>query len=271
MKSINDKLNTAYGVKTVSVKMEDIDEGNRIVKGYLSSFDTLDSDNDIIRRGAFKKSLQERGVDAKGNRRIAHLRNHDWEHQIGAFKELYEDEKGLAFVSKLGRSTKGQDALVDYQDGILREHSIGFNYVKGKIERVEDEEHGEYFEIKEVILWEGSGVTFGANEFTPVLEANKSILESDYLANLNNEMSVLVKALKNGKGTDERLENIELKLKQIQQKYNSLLELKSFDKNTLINESKLSEQDVKNANEKEVQKALKDEQKLKELLIKNLI
>ena len=85
--SINNKLNTIYGVKSISMKMEDIDETNRIVKGYLSSFDTLDSDNDIIRKGAFKKSLQERGVDAKNNRRIAHLRNHDWEHQIGKFLE----------------------------------------------------------------------------------------------------------------------------------------------------------------------------------------
>jgi HK97 family phage prohead protease len=263
--SINNKLNTIYGVKSISLKMEDIDESKRIVKGYLSSFDTLDSDNDIIRKGAFKKSLQERGVDAKNNRRIAHLRNHDWEHQIGKFLELGEDSKGLYFVSQLGRSTKGEDALLDYQDGILREHSIGFNYVKGKIEELEDETIGKYYNITEVKLWEGSGVTFGANEFTPTLEAEKSLIDSDYLLNLNNDMNTLVKALKNGKGTDERLENIDLKLKQIQQKYISLIELKSFDKDTLVNDKSKQEQ------QKEVQKALKDEQQLRQLLLKNLI
>ena len=258
--TIDSKLNTAYGVKATTVEIKDVDETNRIVKGYLSSFNTKDSDNDVIRKGAFKKSIKERGVNSKSNRRIAHLRNHDWEQQIGLFKELAEDDFGLYFVSELGRSTKGTDALLDYQDGILREHSIGFNYVDGKIKKKEDDEHGEYFEIKEVILWEGSGVTFGANAMTPVLEANKSILDSDYLLNLNNEMSTLIKALKNGKGTDERLENIELKLKQIQQKYNSLLELKSFDKDTL----------VKEVETKEAQRALEDEQ-LKQLLLKNLI
>jgi HK97 family phage prohead protease len=263
--SINNKLNTIYGVKSISMKMEDIDESNRIVKGYLSSFDTLDSDNDIIRKGAFSKSLKERGVGATNNRRIAHLRNHDWEHQIGAFKELYETEKGLAFVSQLGRSTKGNDALLDYQDGILREHSIGFNYVKDKITEEEDETYGKYYNITEVKLWEGSGVTFGANEFTPTLEAEKSLVDSDYLLNLNNDMNTLIKALKNGKGTDNRLENIEFKLKQIQQKYNSLIELKSFDKDTLINSK--SEQTPTN---EEVQKALEDEQ-LRKLLLKNLI
>ena len=238
MKTINDKLNISYGVKSLSLDIKDVDESSRIVKGYLSSFNTLDSDNDIIRKGAFKKSLQERGIDASSNRKIAHLRNHDWEQQIGLFKELKEDDFGLYFVSELGRSTKGNDALLDYQDGILREHSIGFNYVKDKIKHVEDDsEAGGYFDIVEVKLWEGSGVTFGANEFTPTLEANKSILDSDYLAKLNADMDSIVKALKNGKGTDDRLESLEMRLKQIQQKYNSLLELKSFDKNTLIEES----------------------------------
>ena len=259
---INSKLNNnIYGVKSISTKIDDIDEGKRIVKGYLSSFDTLDSDSDIIRKGAFKKSIKERGVNSTSNRRIAHLRNHDWDHQIGKFLELEEDANGLYFVSQLGRSTKGEDALLDYQDGILREHSIGFNYVKGKIEEKESEEHGKFFEITEVKLWEGSGVTFGANEFTPVLEANKSILDSEYLHKLNEDMAILIKSLKNGKGTDERLENIEIKLQQIQQKYNSLIEMKSSIKDTLIQKVEPNKQDA--------QKALEDEQ-LRMVLLKNL-
>jgi hypothetical protein len=79
-------------------------------------------------------------------------------------------------------------------------------------------------------------------------------------------MNTLIKALKNGKGTDERLENIEFKLKQIQQKYNSLIELKSFDKNTLV---------VESSNEEEAQKALQlkaeQDEQLRKLLLKNLI
>lgn len=206
--------------------MEDVDESSRTVVGYLSAFDKLDSDNDVIRSGAFKKSLQERGIESSSNRQIAHLRNHDWEHQIGKFTELYEDNFGLKFVSKLGRSTKGNDALLDYQDGILNEHSIGFNYVKDKISEVEDSNnpHGKFYEIIEVKLWEGSGVTFGANEFTPVLDASKSLLESDYLLKLNNEMQSLIGAIKNGKGTDDRLQNIEMRLKVVQTKFNSLIE-----------------------------------------------
>jgi hypothetical protein len=51
--SINNKLNISYALKANSITLDDIDEPNRIVKGYLSSFDTLDSDTDVIRKGAF--------------------------------------------------------------------------------------------------------------------------------------------------------------------------------------------------------------------------
>jgi HK97 family phage prohead protease len=264
--SIKNKLNTAYGTKAYMSTIDDIDMSSRIVKGYFASFDTLDADSDIIRKGAFKKSLQERGTASKG-RSIAHLRNHDWEQQIGKLIELSEDSKGLYFVSKLGTSTKGEDALRDYDEGILKEHSIGFNYVKDKITEEEDDTHGKFYNITEVKLWEGSGVTFGANEHTPVLDVNKSLEDSEYLLTLNNDMNTLIKALRNGKGTDERLENIEFKLKQIQQKYNSLIQLKSFDKDTLVNDKSSQLREVQKALEA---KAQQDEQ-LKQLLLKNLI
>ena len=215
-----------YEVKNVSFELKDVDTTNRIVVGYLSAFNKIDSDNDIIRNGAFTKSLQERGIDSAGNRKIAHLRQHDWNWQIGAFKELLQDEYGLKFVSQLGRSTKGNDAFLDYQDGIIREHSIGFNYIADKMKWIEDTslESGGFYDITEVKLWEGSAVTFGANEFTPVLEVGKSLQESNYLNELNDEMAALIGALKNGQGTDDRLHNIEMRLKVVQTKFNSLIE-----------------------------------------------
>jgi HK97 family phage prohead protease len=262
MKSIDDKLNTAYGVKSFDLKVDDIDESKRIVKGYLSAFDVKDSDEDVIRKGAFGHSIKQRGPEANGNRRIAHLRNHDWEQQIGKFLELHEDERGLVFVSQLGTSSKGEDALRDYEDGILREHSIGFNYVKNGIKKEENEEFGEFYEIKEVKLWEGSGVTFGANEFTPVLEVQKAMNDNDYMSGVQERIDLIVGVLKNGKGTDQRLaanERALIELKQIQQKYKSLMELKSIDKDALASEP----------SSEEVQKALKDaqEEKFRQMLI----
>jgi HK97 family phage prohead protease len=225
----------------------------------------LDSDSDVIVQGAFTKSLQERGVNSKG-RRIQHLRHHDWQQPIGKFLSLEQDSYGLKFVSKMSESTIGKDALINYDEGIINEHSIGFNYIKGKIEKKESADFGEYYEVKEVRLLEGSAVTFGANEHTGTISVNKSLSLEDNLEKLNNEMNILVKALRNGKGTDERLESFENTLKQIQQKYISLIELKSFDKDTFLGES---------SNEEEAQKALQlkaeQDEQLKKLLLKNLI
>ncbi len=234
--SLEDKLNKKYGAKTLALKVEDVDLQGRKAKFYLSAFDVKDSDNDIIRAGTFTKSIQERGVDSLGNRRIAHLRNHNWDNQIGKFTELYEDSKGLVGVSELGRSTKGEDALRDYQDGIIREHSIGFNYIKGKIEKQTNDTNGEFFNITEVKLWEGSAVTFGANELTPVLDVAKGLDYNAILTKIQTLSESLNTAIKNGKGTDERLENIELMFAQLMQLQDSLKGLKPSIKDTLNGE-----------------------------------
>jgi len=231
--SLEDKLNKKYGAKTLALKVEDVDLKGRKAKFYLSAFDVKDSDNDIIRAGTFTKSIQERGVDSLGNRRIAHLRNHNWDNQIGKFTELYEDSKGLVGISELGRSTKGEDALRDYQDGIIREHSIGFNYIKGKIEKQTNDTNGEFFNITEVKLWEGSAVTFGANELTPVLDVAKGLDYNAILTKIQTLSESLNTAIKNGKGTDERLENIELMFAQLMQLQDSLKGLKPSIKDTL--------------------------------------
>lgn len=234
--NVNQKLKTHYAVKTTPLEIKDIDTRSRKVSGYFAAFDSIDSDNDVIRKGAFLKSLQENGVDSSSNRRIAHLRNHDWEQQIGKLEELREDEYGLFFVSSMGRSTHGNDAFLDYQDGILREHSIGFNYIQDKISEVSDSrvDGGFFYEVREVKLWEGSAVTFGANSLTPVIDVAKG--ENEYNATIKKLAEItegIYNALKNGKGTDARLENLEFKIKQVQQLTESLKSLEPSIKDTL--------------------------------------
>ena len=115
-------------------KVKDVDSKTRRVTIMASKFDNVDSDGDVIRKGAFAKSIQERGPESQSNRKIAFLRYHDWEQQIGKFVSLEETHDGLVAVGELGRSSKGNDALLDYQDGIILEHSIGFNYVQDKMQ-----------------------------------------------------------------------------------------------------------------------------------------
>jgi HK97 family phage prohead protease len=222
---------TGYKIKNFDLTVKDLDIKTRRVKIALSAFDIIDSDNDLIRKGAFAKSLMERGPSSQTNRKIAFLRYHDWEQQIGKFVELTETDYYLEAVADLGRSTKGNDALMDYQDGIITEHSIGFNYLRDKMELVGEGEK-QHYEIKELILWEGSAVTFGANELTPTLDVSKGNHE-ELIEKVNKKMAGLISALKNGNGTDERLYSIEMGLKVVQEQYNSLINHKPFIKSTL--------------------------------------
>lgn len=229
-----EKTNLGYQIKAQSLEIKDLDENSRKVAFYLSAFDKMDADSDIIRRGAFKKSIQERGPQSMSNRKIAFLRYHNWEMPIGKFTELAEDDYGLFAVGELGNSTLGTDALHDYKDGIIREHSIGFKYIADKIKFIETGADGEgFFEVNEVALWEGSAVTFGANEFTNVVEVAKTQGHENTAQKLSQEIDVTIKALAAGKGTDERLYNMEMKLKFLNAQLLALATAEPFDKHSV--------------------------------------
>jgi len=207
---------TTYQTKGAA-EIKDISSDKRQVAVYLAKFDNIDSDNDMIKKGAFTKSIQERGPDSPSNRKIAFLRWHDWEKPIGKFLTLEEDDFGLFAVSQLGTSQLGEDAFRDYTDGIIREHSIGFQYIQDKMKFIDDMDNPSkgYFMISELKLYEGSAVTFGANSETNVIDVMKSEDKVEKAVKISNEIDILIKGLANGKGSDERLFEMEMKLKYL--------------------------------------------------------
>ena len=228
----NKKDTSILKAKSLDLEISDYDTKTRTVSGYLSSFDVLDSDTDIIRKGAFLNSIAQKGVNSSSNRQIAHLWNHDWAEPVGKFTELYEDDYGLKFVSKMGRSDKARDVFYNYQDGILKEHSVGFYYVeKGTTWKAGN--NGGHWEITEVDLLEGSTVTFGSNSFTNVIDVSKSEQVVSELSKINAEMDNYMNILRNGQGTDERFYEVEMGMKTLQAKYSEL-----FSKFQLFNNVK---------------------------------
>jgi len=240
MNSLEQKLNdNKYKVKTISAKVEDVDSGSRRVKVVLNTMNFLDSDRDIIRNGAFLKSINERGPSTGAPDQIQFLRHHDWEHQIGKYTELYEQGDELIGVGILSKSTQGNNALEDYDLGVINQHSIGFQYLKDKIKYVKDSQlHKDgHYEVTEVKLFEGSAVAFGANKLTPALEVAKST--GDYepvLKKLNDLSTSFSNALKYHKGTDEHIKRLEYQFLQIQEIQNSLKSMKPSIKDTLKTE-----------------------------------
>lgn len=205
-----------YQTKSAS-EIKDLDSNKRQVAIYLAKFDNIDADNDMIKKGAFTKSIQERGPEASSNRRIAYLRWHDWEKPIGKFLSLNEDDYGLFAVAQLGQSQIGEDAWNDYNDGIIREHSIGFQYIQDKMRWIDDMNAPAqgYWMISELKLYEGSAVTFGANEETNVVEVMKSEQKIEKAVKISEQIDTLIKALATGKGSDDRLFEMEMKVKYL--------------------------------------------------------
>lgn len=247
------KLDSKYPVKTVAMKVSDLDEGSRQVKFVLNTMDYLDYDRDVIRKGAFSKSIQERGPQSNAPDRIQFLRDHDWTKQIGKFTEIKEVGNELIAVGTLSKSTKGSDALADYQADIINQHSIGFRYIKDKITHIEESNlHEEgHFEVTEVVLHEGSAVAFGANKLTQTLDVAKST--GDYnpvLKELQTLSDRFYKGIKTHVGTDDHIRVLEYQFLQIQELQNSLKDLKPDIKSTL--ETKPSKEQIEEANKKEL-------------------
>jgi len=179
--------------KGLEFSIKGIDEAKGVIEGYASAFDNIDSDGDVIIKGAFAKTITERGP--MGKNQIFHLAQHNSTAILGKPLELFEDDYGLRFVSQISKTTLGMDYLQLYLDGIINEHSIGFNTIKSDLE-------GRANVIKEVKLWEYSAVTWGANSETPTLSAKNA---KEYATNI-------AKALRNGKYTDDTFTLLEMEL-----------------------------------------------------------
>lgn len=187
--------------KSILGGIKDIDSKNRIVTGYLSEFGSKDYDSDIIEKGAFAKSVAERKND------IYFLNQHDWKQPHGKFNVLSEDSKGLYFESNPLPNTSYSNDLVElYSLGIVKEHSIGFQTIKADWAK-----DNKTRTIKEVKLFEGSNVTLGANPNTPFTG-----FKSRTIAEINDQVSLIMKACRNGNFTDETFMQLEIALKQLQ-------------------------------------------------------
>jgi uncharacterized protein len=154
--------------KSIPLQLKDIDGKQGIVAFYFAHFGSVDMENDLIEKGAYKKTI------AENRNRIKHFKNHDPLQVPGVIQELGEDETGAFAVSKLMPTTLGKDTLIEYEHKAITEHSQGFQTIK--------QEKGTVNIIKEVKLWEVSSLThWGANENTPTL----------YVKNANDAIQML--------------------------------------------------------------------------------
>lgn len=199
------------------VSFKDVDGKKGIVTGYFAAFDSIDSDGDIIRKGAFSKTITEQGPQSR-KPRIKHLLNHDPSQPLGVINTLTEDNYGLYYESQLGTHSLGVDFVKMVESGLVTEHSIGFRTMKyNQLKPWSEWKEGEAArELTELKLYEGSSLTaWGANQNTPLtgMKAEQKAQKA------SQRIDLLVKALRNGTFTDETFDLLEIELKQLQQQY----------------------------------------------------
>ena len=260
-----DKKSAHYSVKSADANILDVSTSSRIVTGFFNSYNFFDSDKDVLIMGAAKKSIDERGVNSSAVAKIKHALNHDLTTLVGKLQVLEETTKngitGIYFESKIANTTLGNDTLINYKEGIYDNHSIGFKYnqlslieseknpvawnevVSKLLNPEEAEKYGYLYLVKEINLFEGSTVAFGANSLTPFLGVKSGSKESMTLA-LVSKLNQLEYTVKNGMQSDEMLSTFELQIKQFKQILKEIEVAETFDKPTLAkvpSEAKSSE------------------------------
>lgn len=206
-----------YKDTTIAASFKDADMKRGIVTGYFSRFGNVDADGDIIKAGAFTKTVKEQGPKS-AQPRIKHLMNHNPSMPLGKILDLKEDSTGLAYESQVGTHALGQDFIKMVESGLITEHSIGYRTIK----RNQLQDYAGYqknpskglFEITEAKLFEGSSLTaWGANPLTP-LTGLKNAVNID---NIISQQVAIEKFCKDSTATDETIEMLLLHSKQLSQ------------------------------------------------------
>lgn len=135
------------------IKAIEEDDNYWYVKGYASTFDDIDSYNDVVIKGAFKKSLKKRKPRV--------LWQHNWAEPIGAPLITKEDDKGLYVEFKMPKADTfvAGRVMPQLKAGSIDSFSIG--YVT-QVSEYDQKKNIRY--LKEVDLYEFSLVTIPANE-----------------------------------------------------------------------------------------------------------
>lgn len=167
-------------------------QDGRTVKGYFAVFGNKDSDGDIIIKGAFSKSLTDRGPASSAGNKIAHLWQHDMSKPLGKITKLEEDDFGLYFECEYDDIQLANDALTQIKSGTLDKFSIGYRYIWDKMEYDTDQDA---FICKELELYEGSLVTLAANDATYVVGIKSEAGIAEAMEGLNERIDTALKGI----------------------------------------------------------------------------
>lgn len=194
--------------KTDGLAKEFIDEEG-IIKGIGSVFGNVDSDGDIMVKGAYTKTLKENGD------RVAFLWQHNMKDAFATYESLEEKESSLDYVIKVPMtSASAADKYHLIKAGVVKENSVGFQPI-----REQKSANGGHNEILEVKLYEISAVTRASNPLALVemVKAAKTQEQLDAVRqDITKRFDAIAKLLSKGNITNELGYLMEYELKSLQ-------------------------------------------------------
>ncbi len=149
----------------------------------------------------------------------------------------------------MATTTLGNDTLINYQEEVIDNHSIGFQYLSGQFLDPDSENWsktlglllnpddaknaGFMYVWDEIKLYEGSNVAFGENSLTPYLGV-KSMNKVALSLKINERIGLLEKQLRGGTQSDEAMQSFEMQLLQLKQYIHEIFTIEPTDKDTLV-------------------------------------
>jgi HK97 family phage prohead protease len=131
----------------------EVPDSKGYVEGYASVYGVVDSQKEVVDRGAFQKAL----ADPK---KLKFLWQHDYKKPIGRIVKLWEDDYGLKYQARYNLKTSwGKDAYEAAVNQDIDGNSIGYTMHNGKA--FKDDEGVNH--LQDVGLMEISNVTFPSN------------------------------------------------------------------------------------------------------------
>lgn len=144
--------------KRLLLKGRKFDSDTGVFEGYASVFGNIDSDGDVVEKGAYADFLAGDWSRVK----ILVLHNDQWL-PIGKPVEMYEDDIGLYMKAKISDTSMGQDVRQLLKDGVLDELSIGYVVIDYYMD-TDGIRHLAKLELQEVSI-----VTWAANDQAKIL------------------------------------------------------------------------------------------------------
>ena len=206
------EVKSFYKRKYLDCKTLDIDTSKRQVKIAIAETETKDYDGDIILPTAAVKTIKERGP--QGTNEIWHLLDHTGKSfsALSKFSEMGIDGKYIYGVSNYKDSFAWREvAWPLYESGDFTQHSIGF-------QTIDEKQMDGYNEIREIKLFEGSAVLWGANPNTPLLAISKAMGFDAKNEDIFSQINRIVKGVKMVNIEDDsHKELIVIELEQLKQ------------------------------------------------------